>query len=63
MLLSPTDKIRFKLCYPDYSHEELGRLFGTSVVDVIETAKKLGIFDEKRRSKDRLPSAEKNELK
>lgn len=60
MLLSPTDRIRFKCCYPDYSHEELAKIFTVSKEDIIETAKKLGIFDEKRRIKDVLPSAEKN---
>lgn len=59
MLLSPTDRIRFTVLYPDLSHDELSMMFAVTKLEIIETAKKLGIFDTKRREKDIMPSEKK----
>lgn len=61
MLLSPTDRSRFKILYPELTHSQLADVFNTNILDIRTTAKILGIFDEKRRDKDVLPSAEKND--
>lgn len=52
MLLSPTDRSRFKILYSEHTHLELAHVFNSNVKDVIATAKQLGIFDEKRRDND-----------
>jgi len=52
MLLSPTDRIRFKILYMDHSHKELAVIFNSTTDRVIEQAKVLGVYDSKRRDKD-----------
>lgn len=44
MLLSTTDKARFKILYNDYTHKELAIIFGTYHRDVVVIAKELGIY-------------------
>jgi hypothetical protein len=44
MLLSASDKVRFKILYMDYNHRQLAKIFSTNEIDVRNTARELGIF-------------------
>lgn len=48
MLLNKSDKIKFKLLYPEHSHDELAVIFNTNRYDIVDTAKSLGIYDPKK---------------
>jgi len=45
MLLSKSDQIKFKVLYPEYSHNKLAIIFNTNREDVIGMAKGFGIYD------------------
>ena len=45
MLLSKSDQIKFKVLYPEYSHNKLAIIFNTNREDIIGMAKGFGIYD------------------